>query len=582
MILQALKEYYDRKAEDPDSDMAPEGFEKKPLPFLIVIDRDGRFINIEDTRESINGRNVAKEFIIPRSHKKAGVLAYATTYLLWDHIGYVLGLPDDDRKSPLQHETWINSLHNLPDDMKQDEGIAAMISFYAGEGFQNALLSPLIQECLKVPTCNMAFRLIDDVPVPCRDCVKDYVKKNLQISDQSSPEYDSNEAKGIGICLVTGEKGPIQRIHGNTPIGKDSKSLVGIQRNSGYDSYGKEQGYNAPVIQSTEFAYVTGLNTLLQSKKQRMQLGDMTIVFWSERASTLETEMLSMFVEPPKDDPDAGTESVKSFYRAISDGSYLENQSNNRFYILGLSPNVARISIRLWQVETVSVISQRIKKHFDDFQITKPPKEPEYYSLNVILKNISVMDKSENIPPNLAGEFMRSILGGTPYPATMLQATLRRIRSDTEYRVKPVRAALIKAYLNRYYRFNPNNTFKEVTMSLDVNQPSIGYQTGRLFAILEKIQEEANPGINATIRERYYGAACATPVTVFTNLLRLKNHHLAKLDNRARVIYFEKLLGEVMSHLTDFPAHLSLHEQGLFAIGYYHQRQAFFEKKSEE
>jgi CRISPR-associated protein Csd1 len=158
---------------------------------------------------------------------------------------------------------------------------------------------------------------------------------------------------------------------------------------------------------------------------------------------------------------------------------------------------------------------------------------------------------------------------------------LRRIRSDAQYRVKPVRAALIKAYLNRYYRFYPHQNHKEVAMELDINQPSVGYQLGRLFATLEKIQEEANPGINTTIKERYYGAACATPVTVFANLLRLKNHHLAKIENKGRVVNFERLLGEIMSKLTDFPAHLDLHEQGRFAIGYYHQRQAFFTAKND-
>jgi len=170
-------------------------------------------------------------------------------------------------------------------------------------------------------------------------------------------------------------------------------------------------------------------------------------------------------------------------------------------------------------------------------------------------------------------------LAGTPYPATLLQAAVRRIGSDAANRVKPVRAALIKAYLNRYYWFYPNKNHKEVTMDLDVSQPSIGYQLGRLFATLEKIQEEANPGINATIRERFYGAACATPVTVFANLLRLKNHHLAKLENKGRAVNFERLLGDIVSKLNDFPAHLDLHEQGRFAIGYYHQRQAFFTKK---
>jgi CRISPR-associated protein Csd1 len=174
---------------------------------------------------------------------------------------------------------------------------------------------------------------------------------------------------------------------------------------------------------------------------------------------------------------------------------------------------------------------------------------------------------------------MRSILEGTPYPATLLLAALRRIRSDTQNRVKPVRAALIKAYLNRYYQFYPDINQKEVAKELDVTQPSVGYQLGRLFATLEKIQEEANPGINATIRERFYGAACTTPVTVFANLLRLKNHHLTKIENRGRVVKFEQLLGEIMSNFTDFPSNLDLHEQGRFAVGYYHQRQAFLLQK---
>jgi len=270
---------------------------------------------------------------------------------------------------------------------------------------------------------------------------------------------------------------------------------------------------------------------------------------------------------------------VKAVLQSVNNGTYREDEGDTQFYILGLSPNAARISVRFWHVGTISLFASRIRQHFEDFMITKPSQEQEYYSLWRILVNIASQDKSENIPPNLAGEFMRAILEGSLYPATLLQAALRRIRSDTQYRVKPVRAALIKAYLNRYYKFYPNQDVKEVGFELDLNQPSIGYQLGRLFATLEKIQEEANPGLNATIRERYYGAACAMPVTVFPILTRLKNHHLAKIENKGRVINFERLLGEIMSHLSDFPTHLDLHEQGRFAIGYYHQRQDFYKKK---
>jgi CRISPR-associated protein Csd1 len=579
MILQALKEYYDRKVADPEIEIAPEGFEKKELQFLIVIDEKGEFINIEDTREKVGNKLVAKTFLLPRSKTRAGIRSYETTFLLWDHIGYLLGLPATDEKSAKQHQTWLSELERLPDELLEDVGVNAVIQFYEKGGVAKVAASPYIQEYLKSTRPNMSFQLISDVPVPCRKRVREFVSRNLDSLNKSEGDKEADDDARTGTCLVTGEPGVIARIHGSTPINKDSKSLVGIQRNCGYDSYGKEQGYNAPVIKSTEFAYVTALNTLLKSKSQRLLIGDASTVFWSAKESSFESDFLSFFKEPEKDNPDEGARKVRALFESVNSGAYYEDEGSTRFYILGLAPNAARISVRFWQVGTISEFATRIRQYFEDFSIVKPPDEPEYYSIWRILVNIATQDKSENIPPNLAGNFMRSILDGTPYPATLLQAALRRIRSDTKNRVKPIRAALIKAYLNRYHRFNQDINQREVGVELDISQPSVGYQLGRLFATLEKIQEEANPGINATIRERFYGAACATPVTVFTNLLRLKNHHLAKVESRGRVVYFERLLGEIMSDLKDFPAHLDLHEQGRFAIGYYHQRQKFFVKK---
>jgi CRISPR-associated protein Csd1 len=580
MILQALKEYYDRKTADPESDIAPAGFERKELQFLIVIDDKGRFINIEDTREKVGAKLIAKSFLLPRSIGRSGSRSYETTFLLWDHIGYLLGLPSDDPKSPKQYQTWMKSLQILPQELKGDTGINAILEFYKNGEDIKAISSSQVQDCLNAPQCNMSFRLAyDTVPIPCRESVREYVKNSAETDDEEARE--KGQSTKMGTCLVTGEKGVIARAHGRTPINKDAKSLVGFQRNSGYDSYGKEQGYNAPIIKSTEFSYVTALNSLLKSNSQRLLIGDATTVFWSGKRSSFEADFSFFFKEPEKDDPDAGTEKVKALVTSVSTGAYFDDDGDTRFYILGLAPNAARIAVRFWHVGTISLFATRIRQYFDEFAIVKPPKESEFYSVWRILANVAAQDKSENIPPNLAGDFIRSILTGAPYPATLLHAVLRRIRSDVENRVKPVRAALIKAYLNRYYLFYPQQNIKEVAMELDASQPSVGYQLGSLFATLEKIQEDANPGINATIRERFYGAACATPVTVFPNLLRLKNHHLAKLDNQGRVIYFERLLGEIIGKFNQFPAHLALHEQGFFAIGYYHQRQAFFRKKDE-
>lgn len=571
MILQALKEYYDRKSADPDSDIAPEGWESKEIPFIIVLDNEGNLVQIEDTREGEGKKKRAKIFLVPRGVKKASGIA---ANLLWDVAGYVFGTDNkgQNERAIKQKQAFIQRLKNELGDINV---IQTVITFLENITEDRLSQEGCWQEIIE-KNPNLSFRMEKDQFLVCR--ASDVISK-LSSSDSKGTKDTS------GICLVTGETTQIKPLHTSIKgvYGAQSAGANIVSFNlDAFRSYGKEQGFNSPVGVEAEFSYTTGLNTLLgKDSKQRISIGDASTVFWSEKQSSFETDFSFYFKEPEKDDPDAGTQKVKALFESVKSGAYGEDDSNTRFYILGLAPNAARISVRFWQVGTIMEFAMRIQQHFEDFSIVKPPKEAEYYSLWRILVNIATQDKSENIPPNLAGEFMRSILNGTPYPATLLQAVIRRVRSDTENRVKPIRAALIKAYLNRYYRFYPNENHKEVTMELDTLQPSIGYQLGRLFATLEKIQEEANPGLNATIRERFYGAACATPVTVFANLLRLKNHHLAKLENKGRVVNFERLLGEIIGKMNDFPAHLDLHEQGRFAIGYYHQRQAFFTKKEE-
>jgi CRISPR-associated protein Csd1 len=581
LIIQALTEFYERISSNPDYNVAPLGFEKKELQFLIVIDKNGKFVALEDTREKVGKKLIAKQFLVPRSLGRSGSKSYETTFLLWDHVGYLFGEPSTDPKSKKQHETWIKSLKNLPQELKEDEGVSAIIKFYEQNEDKKMTSINEFNECLKAVQCNMSFRLVNDIPVPCRPAVikfneENASNKNEEDSDKSSVEKNQDI---IGICLISGEKGIIARTHGRTPINKDTKSLISFQKNSGYDSYGKEQAYNAPITQPIEFKYVTALNSLLKNQNQKKQIANTTVIFWSEKETDLENEIGALFDVPDRDDPGNNTYRIRSLFNSLQTGAYIKDDNNSRFYILGLSPNSARISIRLWSTGPIGKYAENISQYFNEFEIVKPPKEQEFYSIWSVLDNISTQVKSDKIPPNLSGDFIKSTLEGSPYPSTLFQAVLRRIKSDTKYRVKPIRGALIKAYLNRYYRFYPNQKVKEITVKLDIDQPSIGYQLGRLFAILEKIQETANPGLNTTIRERYYGAACATPVSVYPILLKLKNHHLAKLDQKGRVIYFEKLLGEVLGKLNDFPGNLDLHEQGRFAIGYYHQRQSFFVSK---
>ncbi len=571
MILQALKEYYDRKSADPDSGIAPLGWEHKDIPFVVVLDDDETLIGIEDTRESVGKTKKAKTFLVPKGQKKTSGIA---ANLLWDTAGYVFGV---DKKGNIERAKKQNRafIGRLEEELGGIQVVRLLINFLSNVNENRLLIEDCWEEIFnKNP--NISFRMKNDSFLICHR--PEIVEK---ISSEISAERDGTTR----ICLISGENKIINPLHTSIKgvYGAQSSGANIVSFNlDAFRSYGKVQGLNAPVSVEAEFAYTTAANTLLmRGSKQRLLVGDATTIFWSEKQSSFETDFCFYFQEPAKDDPDVGTEKVKALFDSVNTGAYTTSEGDIRFYVLGLSPNSARISIRFWHTGTISEFAKRIKEYFEDFIIVKPSAEPEYYSIWRILVNVAAQDDSRNIPPNVAGQFMRSILEGTPYPATLLQAAIRRIRSDTKYRVKPVRAALIKAYLNRYNKFYRKNERKEVSVELDITQPSIGYQLGRLFATLEKIQEEANPGINVTIRERYYGAASATPVTVFARLLSLKNHHLAKMDNKGRVVNFERLLGEIMHKLQDFPPHLDLHEQGRFAIGYYHQRQNFFTKKDE-
>ncbi len=579
MILQALKEYYDRKAANQD--IAQDGWIKGNIDFLISLDPEGNILNVSDLREQISKKQVPRTMVLPNIGKQA--LKHTNSgndaNLLWDNASFVFGLGP---KGNVRLQSMIDAIDEwIVQDT--DKGIAAVRGFLVKGLEDRAHFNKALNHTEYGEIINRgSVRLTFSVPATSFNLVIDSpaVAQALEFGRQHN-YLDSV----IGTCLLTGQEGVV--IEATHPVTKGvwgsqtaGASIVSFNKDA-FNSYKKRQSYNAPVSKPAASQYTKALNALLESPRQCMHIGDASTVFWSDKSSSFEADFSLFFNEPPKDNPDVGTEKVKSLFESVSSGSYLNDDGEDRFYILGLAPNAARISVRFWQVGTISEFACRIRQYFEDFSIIKPPKEPEFYSIWRILVNVSTQDKSENIPPNLAGDFMSTILQGTPFPSTLLQACLRRIRSDTDNRVKPVRAALLKAYLNRYLRFYPNPNQREVQKQLDINQPSIGYQLGRLFAVLEKIQEEANPGINATITERFYGAACATPVTVFANLLRLKNHHLAKIENKGRVINLEKLLGEIMGRLNDFPAHLDIQEQGRFAIGYYHQRQAFFQPKTE-
>lgn len=572
MILQALNDYYHRLRADGLTSVAAEGFQKQAIPFVVVLNRDGRFIGLVDTRSGDGKKKIARQFTVPKAVKKtSGVVSN----LLWDVPAYVFGRPKPDPGKPSaklaeraaeQHRAFIAAIRERLAPVLQDEGINAVLQFLDGGDFESVFQHPSWPE-IEEGGGNLGFQLEGDA---CLVCERPRVVNALTAGK-------NDNAAGRQTCLVTGESDVPARLH--TAI----KGVYGAQTAGAnivsfnlpaFTSYGKEQSFNAPVGRSAEFAYTAALNHLLgKGSGRRLQVGDASTVFWTEEQHEIENVFADLFGGPAKGEAEQDCKQLIATFRAAEAGAPPQLNPETRFFVLGLAPNAARIGVRFWYAGTVREAVENIEQHFDDIEIIRHPKQPRYLSLFRLLVATAAQGKAENIPPNLAGDFMKSVLSGAPYPRTLLGAAIRRCRAERE--ITYPRASAIKAVLARearYYR----QTAKEVGMSLDTSNGNVGYRLGRLFATLEKIQEEASPGINATIRDRFYGSASATPVAAFPHLMKLKNHHLGKLENRGRAVNLERTIGEIMDALIDFPAHLSLADQGRFAVGYYHQRQAFF------
>ena len=571
MILQALAKYYERIPN-----VAEEGFQKQEIPFIIVLTRQGDFVGLLDTREVEGKKKRARSFIVPKSVKRASGIA---ANLLWDNTAYVLGRPKPDKKKDVekllerakeQQVSFIGRIRDTFSDNLSDEGIKAVIRFLEKKDYEKLFNHPLWNE-IEESGANITFQLEGDTELICQ---REVVKKAIL----SSPKDELTDSQ---ICLVSGNPDTPARLHtaikGVWGAQSSGANIVSFNLDA-FKSFGKEQGYNAPVGVKSEFAYTTALNTMLtKGSRQRIQVGDASTVFWAEKKHELEDWFADIFGEPAKGASEQDNAAINALFKAPETGAKPVLDDSTKFYVLGLSPNASRIAIRFWYAGTVAEVEKNIRQHFKDIEIEHAPHNPSYLSLFRLLVSTALQGKSDNIQPNLAGDFMRAILASTPYPATLLSSAVRRIRAEHE--ITYPRASLIKAVLIRNARFYKTKQTKEVGMSLDTSNTNTGYRLGRLFAVLEKVQEEASPGINATIRDRFYGSASSVPVTVFPHLMKLKNHHIAKLESKGRAVNLEKIIGEIVDDIKDFPGHLSLDDQGRFAVGYYHQRQDFFKKK---
>jgi len=571
MILQALCRYYERVENLPR-----EGWVRRGVDYMIVLDEQGQCVGLEPIGEQQNGKTVPSEILVTAIGKQAmkHTNSGKDANLLWDNASFVLGR---GKKGSIKLASFLEALDTWCDGLR-DSGVEAVrkfcLSFQNNPDSESTLTERFhAKEDFDKRDPVLVFRLVGDVEyVHMRPAFRRAYEGMLAASRSGGALH--------GNCLVTGEV--------DVPIAPNESVIKGVWGGQqagcnivsfnarAFESYGKRDrnGESAPISTQASFAYTTALNHLLaKDSRQRIQVGDASTVFWSEAPHELE----NLFGEVMRDDPDRGTGALRALYRAVETGRFAVGSDDTRFYVLGLAPNAARIAVRFWETAPAIELARRIRQHFEDIAVARSPRDPEHLSLFRLLAATAVQGKADNIAPNLGGEVMRAIVEALPYPATLLNAAVQRCRAEQQ--VSYPRAAAIKGWLNRDARRRhlPQEEFPPM---LDPAHQSAAYRLGRLFATLERIQEDAagGPGkLNATIRDRYYGAASSTPAAVFATLLRLKNHHIGKL-HAGRAVQMEKLIGEIMAGIDDIPSHLSLPDQGRFALGYYHQRQAFFTK----
>ena len=603
MILQSLDRYYYRLLSEEDGSGKPKvpcyGYSDEYISCILVLNASGQILDYIPHLTSDKNPQ-PKRMFVPQSFKRTSGLR---PFFLWDKTDYILGIDKDrkikDKNFKIFRDSHLSLLKN-----KKNIGLQALCKFL--QNWQPKDFSSLPFDITELLGGNVVFKLDgqkgmlheqSDMQTLWDNCLKArYADEWFGFQSDASVKPTKttkknkykDSVKEYGICLVSGEEHPIARTH-LLPIkgvqgGQSSGCSIVSFNNNSFTSLNKEQGANSPISEYSSFNYTTTLNYLLRRENNHsFTIGDASTVFWAEAPDDSSAEAEEAFFFDMMTVTD-GEENQKVFdiLQQIAKGRPLKEIAPNlhadtRFYILGLAPNASRISIRFWLNTTFGQLAQNLSDHWQDLAIDPCPWQtpPSIWRL---LIQTAPLGKTENISPVLAGEMTRAVINGTLYPMSLLSQLLARIRTDGD--ANGLRIAMIKAILARKFR---KGLIKEgVPMSLNNESPNRAYVLGRLFAVLERIQYQALGELNAGIADRYYGSASAVPFSVFPRLLSGAKHHLSRLrkDKAGMAVNLDKDLGEIIAKLPEtFPRHLSIDEQGRFAIGYYHQKQSYFAKK---
>lgn len=568
MILKSLYDY----AQAQSGAIPPRGMERKEIEFVIVIDSKGRFKRFEHKRID---KKQCVSFLVAKGVKRTSA---PKSNILWDNGKYVLGKNDKNGKC---NTLFVEIVKEIADRHPEDSSIQALHRFYSEpdtDREEKMMADPLYVKVEESLSANFSFRYEPDDMLIAE---KKYLFEHML--------GESSEASEFGRCLITGVEGPLVRTTTPTPLPDNSPmaALVAFQVNSGYDSYGKTQAYNSPISVDAEETFSAVLKRFLgKDSRNKVRLGNRMLLFWGSGEEKVNEEIeegLTCMLEVPDKkavDLDEKIDKVAKLFKSIFSGE-IKTTLDDRFHILGLAPNTGRIAVVLWMDSKLKDFAGKMLSHFDDMEIAdnrNPDKRRPYVGVYSMVSAVTQGGKISDALPNLVDETVKSVIFGTPYPFPLYTGALQRIKAELSD-ISPTiqRVAILKAYINRKHR--NQNQHKQLSVMLDKNNTNPGYLCGRLTAVLEKIQSDANTG--DSIRTRYMGAASATPASVMPAMLNLSMHHSEKLSEGSR-IYFEQLKQEIVDKLpadSCFPAHLDLNDQGRFFVGYYHQRTDLYTKK---
>lgn len=587
MILQALTAYYEQLVRQGKLS-APGWDDSFKVSYELRLNDAGQLLRVVPllTEKTVGKKTVLapRAMRVPAHEKRSSGIA---ANFLCDNSTYLLGA--DEKGKPERSADCFKAcakLHHTILDGVDSPAARALLAYFDSWDPAQAAAHPLLAEQWKEITGNVNLIF----GYEAADHSHSFVNDDPAIQNAWQTHYNDRSADSdMGQCLITGKYAPIERTHPNisgVPGAQSSGAALVSFNAPAFCSYGHEQGDNAPVSKYAAFAYTTALNRLLADRSHCKHVGDTTILCWAENAEPVYQDAMSMFLFGADEAAGIQENDVQAALKRLSAGQtvpFLEKElsPDQHFYLLGLAPNAARLSVRFFLRDTFGCFAQNLQKHAEEMEIDCSEKEkfrtlPIWAVVNETTRTVPGQPAKPS--PQLAGDLLRAVLTGGRYPATLLNGVTLRIRA--EQAVTRGRAAVIKAYYLRNYPTELNKEVYTVSLNETTNVP---YLLGRLFSVLEAVQKAANPGINTTIKDRYFNAACATPGMAFPTLLRLSQKHLRKL-NDGLATHYDKQITELMAQLPEsgFPARLSLPDQGKFTIGYYHQTQKRYVKKNEE